>query len=707
MATLEERIQNLTQSIRPTVGSGVMSDADAQRVIQTLGGNNNTMPIGSGVMSDADAERITQATSQVDLNKALLGDMGVGVAQQQAGMLGEVDLSVFQPLVDMGYGNEVRTILTNPSYTPESKAAQRKILSELGNSIDVDNFLMEVEKNAPNDMANAMSQVDQIKTQSSNLMPVAYTDNNELITQLREAISKEENPVIADELKRRLSQLFEATASQGRDGDTTVAHLTEGEIVIPAPVFDANPQAADSLEKTMIDMGIDPRTRMVDSTGQLGGIASINPETGLQEFGFLSKAWKKIKNVGRKVAKVAQFVPGPHQPFAKAVATADSVYSGIKNKDPFAVVSSFAPSGSGINSLFTGNTGKGNIFSRIGEYIMPGQDKVGLFGNLAKLPSQIKSGIGGLFTGREYDPATGEGYDPATGKGQSRLGYIEDIFKALTGDDMLTRSQELEQAGYTEEEIEQAKADGTFNQLVAQARAEGKISGRGLIGGAGNILGGLGESLGITDDKAGLTGLGNLGLAGLAGLIGKLAYEEAKGQKGVPLTPLTTMDALGRYNIAAEIARQQGEAMPSRVEYGLMGEGMPVLSGGRPTTSEGTVYQPPETRMAARGGIMAFAQGGSVAKMNEGGETEIEINIEEFPRKDGQIDGPGTETSDDIPAMLSDGEFVMTAKAVRGAGSYDLQDQNGILTLTPNGASGRDSGTRIMYKLMEHFSKVA
>jgi len=30
--------------------------------------------------------------------------------------------------------------------------------------------------------------------------------------------------------------------------------------------------------------------------------------------------------------------------------------------------------------------------------------------------------------------------------------------------------------------------------------------------------------------------------------------------------------------------------------------------------------------------------------------------------------GPGTEKSDDIPAMLNDGEFVMTAKAVRGFG---------------------------------------
>jgi len=39
-----------------------------------------------------------------------------------------------------------------------------------------------------------------------------------------------------------------------------------------------------------------------------------------------------------------------------------------------------------------------------------------------------------------------------------------------------------------------------------------------------------------------------------------------------------------------------------------------------------------------------------------------------FPRKNGAINGPGTGTSDDIPAMLSDGEFVFTARAVRGMG---------------------------------------
>ena len=40
----------------------------------------------------------------------------------------------------------------------------------------------------------------------------------------------------------------------------------------------------------------------------------------------------------------------------------------------------------------------------------------------------------------------------------------------------------------------------------------------------------------------------------------------------------------------------------------------------------------------------------------------------------GELKGPGTGTSDSIPAMLSDGEFVMTAEAVRGAGGGDRRE---------------------------------
>ena len=58
----------------------------------------------------------------------------------------------------------------------------------------------------------------------------------------------------------------------------------------------------------------------------------------------------------------------------------------------------------------------------------------------------------------------------------------------------------------------------------------------------------------------------------------------------------------------------------------------------------------------------------------------------EFPRRQGYIAGPGTETSDDIPAMLSDGEFVMTARAVRGAGD-----------------GSRKEGVKKMYDIMRAF----
>ena len=37
----------------------------------------------------------------------------------------------------------------------------------------------------------------------------------------------------------------------------------------------------------------------------------------------------------------------------------------------------------------------------------------------------------------------------------------------------------------------------------------------------------------------------------------------------------------------------------------------------------------------------------------------------------GEVEGPGTGTSDSVPARLSDGEFVLTAKAMRGAGGGD------------------------------------
>lgn len=88
-----------------------------------------------------------------------------------------------------------------------------------------------------------------------------------------------------------------------------------------------------------------------------------------------------------------------------------------------------------------------------------------------------------------------------------------------------------------------------------------------------------------------------------------------------------------------------------------------------------------QPRYMADGGIASFfPPGQGVMQMNRGG----------YPRKTGQIAGPGTETSDDIPAMLSDGEFVVTAKAVRGIG---------------NGS--RREGAKKLYRMMHAMEKKA
>lgn len=79
--------------------------------------------------------------------------------------------------------------------------------------------------------------------------------------------------------------------------------------------------------------------------------------------------------------------------------------------------------------------------------------------------------------------------------------------------------------------------------------------------------------------------------------------------------------------------------------------------------------------------IMGNMSGGAgIASLAKGG----------YPRRTGQISGPGTGTSDSIPAMLSDGEFVMTAKAVRGAGK-----------------GSRLAGAKKMYALMHQLERNA
>ena len=88
-------------------------------------------------------------------------------------------------------------------------------------------------------------------------------------------------------------------------------------------------------------------------------------------------------------------------------------------------------------------------------------------------------------------------------------------------------------------------------------------------------------------------------------------------------------------------------------------------------------------------GLMGKAIGGQI-----NGLKTLGLRQGGFPRKNGKIAGPGTETSDEIPAMLSDGESVINSRTVRGLGAA-------------MGGTGkqdtRDRGSKFLYSLQDKY----
>jgi hypothetical protein len=121
------------------------------------------------------------------------------------------------------------------------------------------------------------------------------------------------------------------------------------------------------------------------------------------------------------------------------------------------------------------------------------------------------------------------------------------------------------------------------------------------------------------------------------------------------------------------------------LKYGALGAGALTLAGGlgsEEETSSGSFYDD-SYKGQARGKVVGptsqteynINSPEEMAKYNQ----EVR-NLQKYDRGyaaggehngPGEVAGPGTGTSDSVPARLSDGEFVLTAKAVRGAGGGD------------------------------------
>jgi len=102
------------------------------------------------------------------------------------------------------------------------------------------------------------------------------------------------------ETKTSQNPMIDEMASQGRKGDTMMAHVTPGDYVIPKNILVQHPEFLVKLKKVFQDENQDYRNHMVGS-----GFENINPETGSPEFGF-GRSFKKFvsQNISQPVANL-------------------------------------------------------------------------------------------------------------------------------------------------------------------------------------------------------------------------------------------------------------------------------------------------------------------------------------------------------------------------------------------------------------------
>lgn len=232
--------------------------------------------------------------------------------------------------------------------------------------------------------------------------------------------------------------------------------------------------------------------------------------------------------------------------------------------------------------------------------------------------------------------------------------------------------------------------------------AFGGPMGAALGSGIGTLASGgdIGDAL-----KSGLMGYGIGSIPGVAGMAGQAA------------------GAMGMSNLAGQFAAAQGMAQKTAIGQALQGMGSAAGSGVNPAAASSAAAG--RAMGGGLGGLLNNPENLLLAGLIQAGEpkpeplTPLQKRQQEtgeripgyrgtpapdmrYMNQGGYIQGPGTGKSDSIPAMiyqnggpvqearLSDGEFVMTADAVRGAGG-----------------GNRNAGAARMYEMMNRFEGMA
>ena len=550
-------------------------------------------------------------------------------------------------------------------------------------------------------------------------------------------------------------------AKAGRFGDKFLAHVADGEMLLPKEFLNQNPYIKDKVMTEMKGMGLNPESFIVNG----GDLTNVNPETGMPEFGFFSSVVKAVKKVVKPVANIvvpiaATIACGGNPACGAAASAAMTKAQGgswgdaLKSAAFTYAGQSFAQ---GMGSSLTATDAAGNVmtgwdavttglnpFNAAGELAMPsalggttygatpGANPIqGFFqqaGGAVKGALTPGMSIGQGWTGGVTAPqgitSLGSNATDAYYKSmQSNIAAGMDPMKAQAAAEMAARQAasvttfaptaanatstvsgfgkgvvnvppEVTQMGpnATEAYRSTIAAGGDVFDAQAAAQAAGIGGGTSSAASSGSGISGLLDTaLEFADQNPKTTAALVAGATGLAG------YMSA--QEPVPENEMAKYDATARKEIEAYNACLAGGGTNCSVPTDLR----PVKTDYNLTGTPGNMYN--QYREARQAGVAPQGYGVAAAKPTATNVIDLYKQFAARPTiapqtkyglgallaaNGGHIAGPGTGTSDSIDARLSDGEFVMTAKAVRGAG---------------NGS--RKKGVANMYKMMRHFEGVA
>ena len=540
----------------------------------------------------------------------------------------------------------------------------------------------------------------------------------------------------------------EKLAEYGRNGDIYIVHAAEGETVIPIEVLEANPKVKELLFGQMRDMGMDPQEFVVGSE-----LNSINPTTGMPEF-FFKKIFRSVKKAVKKVvgfAKKAAPIVLPIALSAFGVPFLGSALPGLFGAGSFGAgfvggALGGLAGGKSLKSSLKSGLISGGIASLTGGlkgafgYGPTGSSTTGIEGFKEGLgqtvnmgppgfinptPTQqanrLLSGDVGEFVGAKpyFDPNVEGAVLPPTsylqGSTPENMAKVDKMLNLRDGFNDLSRSQIQEGYAHLLDQPPLVKPTSNVSNNLRNVSSSPKVV-RNVSSSPKVVPKAAGTSINVPVAEqpfkyaeftpfakeitvADVLTANNLNFQTANEAQLKLAEKIVADANPGMLKQWGAAAALGAGALFASGALDAPEPEPDPDESMLSGfresEGMKRY---RENPENFQVAKLWEEEQAARLGIPNYAYDPAKTTL---GAPQGTLNaahgglasFSDFPRRTGAIRGPGTERSDDIPAMLSDGEFVMTGRAVRGAAPNP----------TGNPELDRRNGAKNMYAMMRNF----